>query len=78
MTYEISNDNVSWISVGQVNLPAVGSGLLAQTYRVTGLTVVSGRYVRIQVQPPSAAWTLIRYLPQRLDRTQERDRPVFL
>jgi hypothetical protein len=32
---------------------------LAQKYRVTGLSAVSGRYVQIQVQPASASWTLI-------------------
>jgi len=32
---------------------------LAQKYRVTDLSGVSGRYVQIQVQPPSAAWTFI-------------------
>ncbi len=58
VTYLVSSDNVHWTSVGQVNTPAVGSGNLSKKYRVTDLSV-TGRYVQIQVQPPSAAWTFI-------------------
>jgi len=58
VTYSVSSDNVHWTSVGQVNTPAVGSGNLSKKYRVTDLSV-TGRYVQIQVQPPSAAWTFI-------------------
>ena len=58
VTYLVSSDNVYWTSVGQVNTPAVGSGNLSKKYRVTDLSV-TGRYVQIQVQPPSAAWTFI-------------------
>ena len=59
VTYLVSTDNVNWTPVGQVDQPAVGNGTLAQKYRVTGLSAVSGRYVQIQVQPASASWTLI-------------------
>jgi hypothetical protein len=58
VTYLVSSDNVNWTSVGQVNTPAVGSGNLSKQYRVTDLSV-TGRYVQIQVQPPSAAWTFV-------------------
>jgi len=59
VTYLVSSDDVNWTSVGSVNTPAVGSGNLSQEYRVTDLASVSGRYVQIQVTPPSDAWTFI-------------------
>jgi hypothetical protein len=59
VTYFVSNDNANWTIVGQVTQPAVGNGTLAQRYRVTDLSSISGRYVQIQVLPPSAAWTFI-------------------
>ncbi len=59
VTYLVSSDDVNWTSVGSVNTPAVGSGNLSQEYRVTDLANVSGRYVQIQVTPPSDAWTFI-------------------
>jgi hypothetical protein len=59
VTYLVSSDDVNWTSVGSVNAPAVGSGNLTQEYRVTDLASVSGRYVQIQVTPPSDAWTFI-------------------
>lgn len=58
VTYLVSNNNVNWTSVGQVNTPAVGNGNLSKKYVVTDLSV-TGRYVQIQVLPPSAAWTFI-------------------
>jgi Domain of unknown function (DUF4434)/Domain of unknown function (DUF5109)/F5/8 type C domain len=58
VTYLVSNDNVNWTSVGSVNTPAVGNGNLSKKYRVTDLSV-TGRYVQVQVVPPSAAWTFI-------------------
>ena len=59
VTYLVSIDNVNWTSVGQVNTPAVGTANLSKKYRVTDLASVTGRYVRIQVQPASASWTFI-------------------
>jgi Domain of unknown function (DUF4434)/Domain of unknown function (DUF5109)/F5/8 type C domain/Fibronectin type III domain len=59
VTYLVSNDDVNWTTVGQVNMPAVGTGNLSQEYRVTDLSDVSGQYVQVQVSPGSDAWTFI-------------------
>jgi chitodextrinase len=59
VTYLVSNDNVNWTSVGQVNTPAVGNAPLSKQYRVTDLTNVTARYVQVQVLPASASWTFI-------------------
>lgn len=65
VTYFVSNDNSTFTSVGTVSKPAVGDANLAAWYTLTNLSNVSGRYVRIDITPPSAAWTFIDELEAR-------------
>ncbi|MFS0723205.1 DUF4434 domain-containing protein [Paenibacillus sp. 1P07SE] len=57
--FSVSSDNINFADVGTVEKPAVSSSDQTKTYRVTGLSGVSGRYVKVEVIPASSAWTFI-------------------
>lgn len=63
--FSVSTDNISFTNVGTVEKPAVGSSDQTKKYRLTGLTGVSGRYVKVEVQPASSAWTFIDEIQAR-------------
>lgn len=57
--FSVSSDNVSFVSAGTVEKPAVGGSDQTKTYRVTGLGNITGRYIKVEVVPASSAWTFI-------------------
>jgi len=59
ITYYVSNDDTNFSPVGTVNKPAVGDADLAAWYTLTNLDNVSGRYVKMEVTPPSEVWTFV-------------------
>ncbi|MFC5402484.1 DUF4434 domain-containing protein [Cohnella soli] len=60
VSFAVSNSSGSgYTTIGNVNKPAVGSSDQTKKYRLTDLTGVSGRYVRVTVTPASSAWTFI-------------------
>ena len=59
VSYFVSNDNVNFNLVGTVNKPAVGNSDQPVWYTLTNLASVSARYVRVDVTPPSEAWTFV-------------------
>ncbi|REE55447.1 F5/8 type C domain-containing protein [Paenibacillus taihuensis] len=59
VTFSTSANNTAFTQVGVVNKPAVSSSDQTKTYKVAGLSSVSGRYVKVTVEPASSAWTFI-------------------
>ena len=59
VTYSVSADNVNFTVIGTVKKPAVGHENLPAWYTLTNLSNVSGRYVKVEVTPPSSTWTFI-------------------
>ncbi|RJE82831.1 DUF4434 domain-containing protein [Paenibacillus sp. 1011MAR3C5] len=63
--FSVSSDNITFTNAGTVEKPAVSSSDQTKTYRVTGLSGVSGRYVKVEVVPASSAWTFIDEIQAR-------------
>ncbi|MCD9022387.1 DUF4434 domain-containing protein [Cohnella silvisoli] len=59
VTFSVSSTGTSYTTIGTVNKPAVSSSDQVKKYRLTDLSSVSGRYVKVQVTPASSAWTFI-------------------
>ena len=59
VVWAVSNDGSTFTNVGTVTKPAVTTDIQTKKYRLIDLSNVSGRYVKITVTPPSAAWTFI-------------------
>lgn len=63
--FSVSSDNISFTNAGTVEKPAVSSSDQTKTYRVSGLSGVSGRYIKVEVVPASSAWTFIDEIQAR-------------
>ncbi|MFF2889522.1 DUF4434 domain-containing protein [Paenibacillus sp. NPDC057967] len=63
--FSVSIDNINFTNAGTVEKPAVSSSDQTKTYRVTGLSGVSGRYIKVEVVPASSAWTFIDEIQAR-------------
>ncbi|MDI4648853.1 DUF4434 domain-containing protein [Cohnella hashimotonis] len=59
VTFSVSSTGASYTPIGTVAKPAVGSADQTKKYRLTDLSGVSGRYVKVEVTPASSAWTFI-------------------
>jgi hypothetical protein len=59
VTFMVSSDNINFTTVGTVNKPAVSSSDQVKKYKLTDLSGVSGRYVKVEIAPASSAWTFI-------------------
>jgi len=59
VAYSVSNDNANFTLVGTVNKPALGDEDLPAWYTLTNLGNISGRYVKLDITPPSEVWTFI-------------------
>jgi chitodextrinase len=57
--YSVSTNGVTFTTAGTIARPAVTEDIQSKKYRLIDLSNVSGRYVKIAVTPPSAAWTFI-------------------
>ncbi len=63
--FYLSDDNVSFTEIGTIGKPAVSSSDQQKRYRLTDLSGLSGRYVKVEVMPASSAWTFIDELEVR-------------
>ncbi len=59
VTFSVSSTGSSYSTIGTVNKPAVSSADQVKKYRLTDLSSVTGRYVKVQITPASSAWTHI-------------------
>lgn len=59
IAYSVSADDENFVTVGVVNQPVTGTTNLKQWFTATGLSRVTGRYVRIEVTPASEVWTFV-------------------
>ncbi|WP_082866916.1 DUF4434 domain-containing protein [Paenibacillus elgii] len=59
VTFSSSSDNISFKQIGIVHKPAVSSSDQTKTYRLTDLSGIMDRYVKVTIEPASIAWTLI-------------------
>ncbi|MFD0696448.1 DUF4434 domain-containing protein [Paenibacillus sp. GCM10027628] len=59
VTFSQSSDNITFTPIGVVNKPAVSSSDQTKTYKLTDLSSVTSRYVKVTVEPASSAWTFI-------------------
>jgi hypothetical protein len=59
VTYYTSTNNVSFTAVGTVQKPAVTDADQSKKYRLIDLVGVSGRYVKVEVEPSSSAWSFV-------------------
>lgn len=59
ITYSVSTNGSTFTQVGIVNLPAVSSMDQTKKYKLTDLTSISGRYVKVEITPKSSAWTFL-------------------
>jgi hypothetical protein len=50
---------VNFTAVGTVNKPAVGDADQSKKYRLIELSGVSGRYVKVEMEPASSAWSFV-------------------
>ena len=57
--FAVSDDNVSFTPIGTVNKPAVSDSDQTKKYRLTDLSGVSGRFVKVTITPYGSAWTFI-------------------
>ena len=65
VVYSVSADNTQYSVVGTVNQPTVGDSDQPAWYTLTNLQSISGRFVQVQVTPPSDAWTFIDEIEAR-------------
>ena len=59
VTYSVSRDGQTFTPVGTVVSPAVSEQTQVKKYRVLALEGVSGRYVRVEVEPIGVSWTFV-------------------
>jgi len=59
VTYYVSDDGSNFTLIGSVNRPGYGDEDLAAWYTLTNLDNVSGRYVKLEITPPSEVWTFV-------------------
>ncbi|GKU77721.1 DUF4434 domain-containing protein [Paenibacillus sp. L3-i20] len=63
--FSVSSDNSSFTDVGTVAKPAHSSNDLTHTYRLTNLSSINGRYIKVDVIPASEAWTFVDEIEAR-------------
>ncbi|MBH5320847.1 DUF4434 domain-containing protein [Paenibacillus sp. GSMTC-2017] len=63
--FAVSSDNSSFTDVGTVLKPAHSNNDLTHTFRLTDLTGIAGRYVKVEVIPANGAWTFIDEIEAR-------------
>jgi len=59
VTFFTSANNITFTQQGVVNKPAVSASDQTKTYKLIDLSGVTGRYVKVQVEPASSAWTFV-------------------
>lgn len=59
VTFSVSATGSSYTTIGTVAKPAVSASDQTKKYRLTDLSGVMGRYVKVEVAPASSAWTFI-------------------